>query len=82
MADLPLNIDLAISEEKKAERIVEALKAKQITTLEELKQLLKDPNPQARFHRQLKLLWNLILWDTSGLDKTLLNSKKYSIIKL
>ncbi len=72
MADQPLDADLANSQVEKATEIFDKLKTKQIPTVAEVEQALKDNNPQARFHRQMKLLLHLITWDTAGFDQALL----------
>ncbi len=72
MADQPYDADLENSQNEKADQIFDKLKTKQITTVAEVEQALNDENPQARFHRQIKLLLDLITCDTASFVQVLL----------
>ncbi len=67
--------DEANKERDKAEEIFEKLTSNEFKTKEEVEAALKDDNPQARFHRQRKLLWHLINSATAKIDQNLLKGK-------
>ncbi len=61
--DEAFNLELCNKEVDKVDELFYSLKAKQITTTDEVDKELQDAVPQLRLFRQMELLWKLLNCD-------------------